>query len=161
MLNLKTNKMKSIPGIEKLTAILTTEQLEKLDRSAQRHIEMSNMSFKILSATERNLEIEVVQNETKSGRYATEATLTSRTKELFGKFLPDTELNISAVAYSPSPASVVTTAWLEQKMQQKGVRIKQIAFQTGIDKQAISDWVTGKKSMSQLVKAMFYFYLSS
>lgn len=115
----------------------------------------------MLSATERNLEIEVVQNETKSGRYATEATLTSRTKELFGKFLPDTELNISAVAYSPSPASVVNTAWLEQKMQQKGVRIKQIAFQTGIDKQAISDWVTGKKSMSQLVKAMFYFYLSS
>lgn len=153
--------MTSIHGIEKLAEILSPDQLEKLDRSAKRHTQLSNMTFKILSAAGSDLEIEVAQGENKSGRYATEATLSGRTKELFGKFLPDTKLNISAVAYSPTPASVVTTKWLEEKMQQKGVRIKQIAFQTGIDKQTISDWVTGKKSMSQLVKAMFYFYLGS
>jgi len=153
--------MNSIPGIEKLKEILTTEQLEKLDRSAQRHNQMSNMSFKILSAAGSDLEIEVVQGESRSGRYATAATLTSRAKELFGKLLPNTRLKILALTYSPSPASTVTTKWLEEKMQQRGLRIKQIAFQTGIDKQAISDWVTGKKAMSQLVKAMFYFYFSS
>lgn len=152
--------MSSIPGIEKLAETLTAEQLEKLEKGAQRHAEMSNMSFTILSIASTELEIEVAQNETKSGRYATEATLTTRTRELFTKFLPNIKLNISPVTYAPSPASTVTTKWLEEKMDQKGVRIKQIAFETGIDKEAISDWVTGKKSMSQLVKAMFYFYLS-
>ncbi|MFC1225361.1 hypothetical protein ACFE6N_16250 [Pedobacter sp. BG31] len=45
-------------------------------------------------------------------------------------------------------------------MQEKGLRIKQIAFETGIDCESISDWVTGKKAMGKTVKAMFYFYLS-
>lgn len=152
--------MSSIPGIEKLVDTLTPEQLEKLEKAAQRHADTSNISFTILSYSENELAIEVVQGETKSGKYATEATLTSRSKELFGKHLPNTQLNISPATYAPSPASTVTIAWLEQKMQQKGVRIKQIAFETGIDKEAISDWVTGRKAMGQIVKAMFYFYLS-
>ncbi|RZM23844.1 MAG: XRE family transcriptional regulator, partial [Pedobacter sp.] len=34
-----------------------------------------------------------------------------------------------------------------------------IAFDTGIDRETIADWVTGKRQMSQLVKAMLFFYL--
>lgn len=45
-------------------------------------------------------------------------------------------------------------------MNEKGIRIKQIAFDTGIDRESISDWVTEKRNMSQIVKAMFYYYLS-
>jgi len=45
-------------------------------------------------------------------------------------------------------------------MLQKGVRIKQIAFDTGVDRESVSEWVTGKRSMSQIVKALFYYYLS-
>jgi len=139
---------------------LTQAQVEKLLQAADRHAQTSNMSFTILSVSEREIHIEASQGETKSGKYATEATLISRTKDLFGKRLPDTNLNISPVPFAPSPASTVNPEWLESKMQQKGVRIKQIAFDTGIDRESISDWVTGKRSMSQLVKAMFYFYLN-
>ncbi|MGF1924634.1 MAG: helix-turn-helix domain-containing protein [Bacteroidia bacterium] len=152
--------MSKILGIEKLKDFLTPEQTEKLNKAAERHATASNMTFTLLSATETALEIEVAQSETKSGKYASEATLISRSEDLFGKLLPNIPLHINPVAFAPSPASIVTTAWLESKMQQKGVRIKQIAFETGIDREAISDWVTGKRSMSQLVKAMFYFYLS-
>jgi len=151
--------MSSIPGIEKLAEILSPEELEKIIKAADRHAELSNMSFTILAATDDEIQIETAQGETRSGKYATEATLANRTKELFSTYLPKTKLNISPVTYAPSPASTVTTKWLEEKMKLKGVRIKQIAFETGIDKESISDWVTGKKSMSQIVKAMFYFYL--
>jgi hypothetical protein len=153
-------KMSSIPGLEKLKDLLSDADMEKLGRAADRHFSASNMTFTILTVSNDKIEIETAQGETKSGKYATAATLLSRTKDLFGKYLPKIELHISAATFAPSPTSTVTTAWLEQKMQQKGVRIKQIAFDTGIDKESISDWVTGKKSMSLIVKAMFYFYLS-
>ncbi len=152
--------MDSILGIEKLSEILSEAEIEKLSRAAERHHAESNMSFTLLSANREHIELEVAQGETKSGKYATEATLMSRTRELFKKGLPQTEIVIHPTTYAPSPASTVTTAWLEAKMQQKGVRIKQIAFDTGIDRESISDWITGKRSMSQLVKAMFYFYLN-
>lgn len=152
--------MSSIQGIEKLETVLTVNDIRNITAAADHHAAMSNISFTILSVSENTVEIETTQAETKSGKYATEATLIKRTRELFGKYLPKMELHISTVTFAPSPSSTVTTAWLEQKMQLKGLRIKQIAFDTGIDKESISDWVTGKKSMSQIVKAMFYFYLT-
>ncbi len=151
--------MTSIQGLENFNGLLSETQIDKLRKAADRHASESNMSFTVLSATDTEIAIETAQGETKSGKYATEATLVSRTNDLFGKLFPKTRLNISPVPYAPSPACTVTTSWLEDRMQQKGVRIKQIAFDTGIDRERISDWVTGKRSMSQLVKAMFYFYL--
>ena len=152
--------MSSISGIEQLHDYLSTEELQKLANAANRHAEQSNISFTLLSASPDELQIEVVQAETKSGKYATENTLTTRTKDLFAPFFPKAKLNIHPVTYAPSPASIVTTKWLEQKMKEKGIRIKQISFETGVDRDSISDWVTGKRSMSQIVKAMLYFYLS-
>lgn len=150
----------SIPGIEKLNMLMSSTEIEKLIKAAEHHRETSNMNFTILSVNAEEIEIEVTQEETKSGRYASEATLSKRTKDLFTKHLPKAKLHIHTQTFAPSPASTVTTAWLESKMQQKGVRIKQIAFDTGLDRESISDWVTGKRSMSQIVKAMFYFYLN-
>ncbi|RZM29172.1 MAG: XRE family transcriptional regulator [Pedobacter sp.] len=152
--------MSSIPGLEKLSVMLSEADTQGLTRSADRHFIASNMTFTILSVSEGAIEIETAQGETKSGKYASQATLISRTRELFSKYLPEIKLHIFAATYAPSPASTVTTKWLEEKMKVKGIRIKQIAFETGIGKESISDWVTGKKSMSQIVKAMFYFYLS-
>jgi hypothetical protein len=155
-----TKVSSTILGIDKLTQILGTEHLDKLEKAALRHLEQSNITFTILSVVDNQIEIEALQGETRSGKYAKEATLISRTADLFGKFLPTIKLHINPVPFAPSPTSTVTTAWLETKMQQKGIRIKQIAFETGIDRDSISDWVTGKRSMSQIVKAMFYFYFS-
>jgi hypothetical protein len=70
------------------------------------------------------------------------------------------KLTVATETRLPSPAAIVDRLWIEKKMQEKGVRIKQIAFDTGVDRTSISDWVTGKRSMGQIVKAMFYFYLS-
>lgn len=152
--------MSSIPGIEQLSSRLSEEQIDKLSKAAERHKTQSNITFTILSVSADHLEIETVQGETKSGKYATESTLASRTRSVFEKFVTDAEIRVSPVTFAPSPTSIVNTAWLERRMQEKGVRIKQIAFDTGIDRESISDWVIGKRSMSQIVKAMFYFYLS-
>ena len=152
--------MSSIQNINLLEPILTPEQIFKLDKAAARHQEQSNTNFKIVSETEKTIIIETAQGETGSGKYATEATLIKRTEDLFRKHLPHYKITVSPETFQASPASVVTIAWIEKMMLQKGVRIKQIAFDTGVDRESVSEWVTGKRSMSQIVKALFYYYLS-
>ncbi|WP_225869607.1 helix-turn-helix domain-containing protein [Pedobacter psychroterrae] len=149
-----------IINLDKLTQQLSSEQISELDKAAERHQRESSIIFTIKYADEHVTEIECRQEENKSGNYATEATLVKRTQELFSKFLLQSQLVILPVTFRPSPASAVTPAWLEQKMNEKGIRIKQIAFDTGIDRESISDWVTGKRNMSPIVKAMFYYYFS-
>jgi len=152
--------MSTIIGIDKLIQQISQEEISKLDKGAERHLRESSITFTIKYTDEHVTEIECRQEENKSGNYATETTLIKRTQELFTKFLPQSELVILPVTFRPSPTSAVTPVWLDQKMDEKGVRIKQIAFDTGIDRESISDWVTGKRKMSQIVKAMFYYYLS-
>ncbi len=154
------NQITCIQGVEKLQQYLSAEQIIKLQKAAKRHNEQSNTSFSIISISENTMEIETSQSETASGKYATAATLVKRAEDLFKKLLPSHKLLVTAQPLIPSPISVVDTKWIDEQMQQKGIRIKQIAFDTGIDREDISDWVTGKRSMGQVVKAMFYFYLN-
>lgn len=152
--------MSSIQNIDLLEPHLSAGQIIKLDKAASRHQEQSNTNFKVLSVLEKTIEVETAQGETTSGKYATEPTLIKRTADLFRKYLPVHEIIVSPQTFQASPASVVNTVWIDKMMKQKGVRIKQIAFDTGIDREDVSDWVTGKRRMSQIVKALFYYYLS-
>jgi hypothetical protein len=152
--------MSVILELDKLSEILFPEQLAQLDAAAAIHQEQSNIEFRIAKVEENVLHIETTQSERRSGKYANEAMLFKRTREVFEKRLPAYRLDVQAFPHLPSPTTVVNTAWLESKMNEKGVRIKQIAFDTGVDRESIADWVSGKRSMSQIVKAMFYFYLS-
>ena len=151
--------MSVILGIEKLNTLLSEDEIAKLEKAAERHKVQSSITFCILTLEKDTIQIETTQSENRSGKYASEATLIKRTHELFDKWLPNFKVAISPAPFLPSPTSVVNPVWLEKKMDEKGVRIKQIAFETGIDRESIADWVSGKRSMSQIVKAMFYFYL--
>jgi hypothetical protein len=156
----KQIRMSTIQNINYLEPLLSVEELIALDKAAARHTEQSNINFKITSASDQTLRVETTQGETSSGKYASDQTLAKRTEDLFKKRLPEFKIVISTNTVQPSLASVVNVSWIERKMLEKGLRIKQIAFETGIDRESISDWVNGKRSMSQIVKAMFYFYLS-
>lgn len=152
--------MPIIAGIETLKALLDKEKLAALEQAAEIHKAQANIQFSIKEIHGNKIFVEASQSETRSKKYATEATLIKRAHEVFDKWIPDFELEIEPTAYGVTPASVVTPSWLEKKMKEKDVRIKQIAFDTGVDRESIADWVSGKRSMSQIVKAMFYFYLS-
>lgn len=152
--------MSTIQNINYLEPLLSVEQLIALDKAAAYHAEQSNINFKITSTSDQTLQVETTQGETSSGKYASEQTLAKRTEDLFKKSMPEFKIVVSPSTLRPSLANLVNVPWIERKMLEKGLRIKQMAFETGIDRESISDWVTGKRSMSRIVKAMFYFYLS-
>lgn len=152
--------MDVILGIKNLKPLLSDEQIHQIEQAAEVHKVQANISFCILAVEDRAIQIETTQAENRSGKYATAATLTKRTREVFDKWLPAFDIQVIPATFMPSPTSVVNAAWLENKMKEKGIRIKQISFDTGIARESISGWVSGKRNMSQLVKAMFYFYLA-
>ncbi|MEQ7801807.1 hypothetical protein ABDJ41_18575 [Pedobacter sp. ASV1-7] len=98
-----------ITGIEKLNTALSSEQIEQLNKAADRHTTQSNISFTLLAVEDNLIEIETAQGKNKSGKYATEATLIKRTQEVFSN-ITEFQLKVHPHTYLPSPTSVVNTA---------------------------------------------------
>jgi hypothetical protein len=148
-----------IRNIDQLTDILSDEAIKRLEAGAKQQKKHNNIEFEILSVNDHVITIGTEQLENSSGNYANFRMLAKRTSDLFGKHLPQSyKLEVQPVEFIVSPSAVVTPEWIGQKMLEKGIRIKQIVFETGINRNNVSDWANGKKPMSQIVKAMFYFY---
>jgi hypothetical protein len=153
--------MSNIKNLELLADNFDDDILKQLDAAAAVHLKQSNIEFSIVDVQDGVITVDTEQGKT-SGNYANFKTLIKRTGEVFDKHLPSGyKLQVNPKEYEESPAMVVNAAWIDRKMQEKEVRIKQIAFDTGLDRKDISGWVTGERNMSQIVKAMFYFYFKS
>jgi hypothetical protein len=153
--------MGNIKNLELLSEALDQATLQNLDAAALTHLKQSNIEFTVVSLEEKTVTVDAEQGKT-SGNYANHRTLIKRAGEVFDKYLPSGySLLVNPREYEESPAMVVTPAWIDRKMIEKEVRIKQIAFDTGLDRKDISGWVTGERNMSQIVKAMFFFYFKS
>jgi hypothetical protein len=154
--------MSTITDIEKLTGLISETDIDKLESMAALHRKQSNIQFKILEVDESRLLVAIEQEKTASGKYANQRTLVKRAHEVFDQYLPPSlKMEIEATEYLESPSAVVTPEWINRKMQEQDVRIKQIAFDTGIDRTDISGWINGHRPMSQIVKALFYYYFKA
>lgn len=153
--------MSRIKNIEKLSGILQPEDLSKLDAAAGVHQKQSNISFTITDLTGTTISVETEQGRT-AGNFARYRTLIKRTHEVFDKFLPARfRLEVRPLEFVESPAAAVTPEWIGRQMLEKEVKIRQIAFDTDLERRDISGWVTGERQMSRIVKAMFYYYFKS
>jgi hypothetical protein len=153
--------MSNIINIEKLQDIIDETAMAKLDAGAAVHKKQSNIEFNIISVEDKVLTVATEQGKTGSGKYANLKMLIKRTHEVFDNFLPSSyKLEVLPTEYLESPAATVTPNWINKKMLEKEVRIKQIAFDTGIDRTDLTAWINGLKPMSQIVKAMFYYYFN-
>jgi hypothetical protein len=155
--------MSSIIQIEKLTKIYTEQEIAEINQAVKEWISSENIEFTIRSTTAvgvfKSVSVRVTQNYLESGVYFDRATLISKTEEIFKPYLLGRMLYIDVIPYRPVITDIVTPEWLEERMVKRGVRVKDIATDTGIDRTSLSGWISGLRPMSQSVKAMFYFYL--
>lgn len=158
--------MNTIKNIHKIVDLLDQDDLNKLESGAALHKRHSNIEFKIISVDEKftvlgklnEIIVSAVQGKSLSENYADSKTLIDRTKELFKPFFPKYAINVQPATYNEAIVEVVTPEWIKEQQLKKGVRIKDIIIDTGIDKTNLSAWINGVRPMSQPVKAMFYFY---
>jgi hypothetical protein len=137
---------------------LEKEEQLQLVRAAGMYAANANITFKILKKPKDDeILVEVTQGKNQSNKYQDSKGLIKRTKDLFGRFFPDHRIHVRPVVFIESPVHEVTPEWIEKRMNQTGTSIKILEGETGIAKSNLSAWINGIRTMSQPVKAMFYY----
>lgn len=150
--------MNIVKGIAKLG--LTDAQARKLEAGAQLHRRHSNIEFKVLALDDAAVTIQAVQGKSAAGNHVDMKKLIELTKQLFAQFLPNHKIHVHATPYQESEISKIDNLWLERCMNEFNIRIKDIENDTGLRKDNISAWLNNLRPMSNIVKAMFYYYFS-
>jgi hypothetical protein len=150
--------------IKKLASIipfLNEGDTAKLETGAKLHNRHSRITFQILKADDKTVLVQTHQGKSPAGNYLTQKELIARTKDLFSKFLPDHKINVHATPYEEHFLSKIDADWITAQMETKGVKVKDIATDTALDKTNVSAWANGTRPMSQIVKTMFYYYFQA
>ena len=147
--------MNTIKNLHKLSGVFTPEQIERLEKAANLHLRLSNITFKIIKIYDDEIHVRTEQGKHLSENYATKETLITRTRELFAPFTRRT-IFTHPVPYQAAVVDIVTPEWLAKEQLNLGIKVKDLVFHTGIDKSNISAWINGVRHMSQIVKAMFF-----
>ncbi|MGG7665164.1 hypothetical protein [Dyadobacter sp. BHUBP1] len=148
-----------IKNIHLIKDLTTAENIRKLEIGALQHRKFARITFKVLSVREGTLEIQTIQTKSPHENHASEERLILRTKELFLHFFPDYEIVVTAIPYQGNPTEKVTPEYIREAMNSYDIKVKDIVDETGIDKSNVSAWVNGTRTMSQPVRAMFYYYI--
>lgn len=134
------------------------EHLEKMEAVAVAHKRHSGISFKIVEYSPSKVVFQVVQEKHAAGNYHPSRRLVEIVHETFDKFFPDHRVMANTIPYKESPASRVSSEWIHKKMLKYGIRIKDIAEDTGIDRSQLNALITGNRPLSQPMKALFWLY---
>ncbi len=143
---------------------LTNGDRESLEFGAKLHKRHSGLTFKIVSATEERTTIRAVQNKNASEKYLDKNSLIEKTRTFFNSFSDKVKFEniiVHPVPYEDHAINIITPDYLKKELQKRGIRIKDVQIATGLETSSISAWVNGVRPMSNIVKAMFYFYLKS
>jgi hypothetical protein len=91
----------------------------------------------------------------------TKNELTKIVKTEFGNFFPGRIISVRPYEFIPNPVMDVNSKWIEEKMLETGTRLKDIVAETGLNKTYLSTLINGVDPLSDMAKAMFYFYFLS
>jgi len=149
-----------IKGFRKITPYLNEEQIKDMEAGAILYRRHANIQFAIITATDTEIIVQVVQGKHMAKNYLTQKELITRAKDMLRKFLPGHKIHVHATPYEDHFITQINEKWLAKKMFESRTKAKDIAADTGVPKSSISGWVNGTKPMSQTVKAMLYFYFA-
>lgn len=96
--------------------------------------------------------VKITQKELINGYILTNKELFQRARELFDK-----DYKIMPIVFSLD-LSEITVDWIQDQMNDLGIKPKDIISQLGVDKSSLSLYLSGKIKMNKLVRSSFYYY---
>lgn len=139
---------------------LTEAELATLKNRAEAHSRFSSIDFKIIEANATTIYIRVTQDKSHAGNYFDNKRLAEIGKELF-EGIGEWKINCRPFPYKPHPTDVVTAKWIDDKINSKGIKLKDLSIDLGIDANTLSAYRRGLKNLTAPVKAAFYYYFKS
>jgi len=137
------------------------KSLELMEHAAVDHRRFSSISFKVEDVSEKSVTIQVVQDKSAAGHYHSQKRLIEIVHETFDRFFTGKKIKVHAIPYVLPDCSVVDAGWISDKMAKLGIRLKDIANDTGLNYTQLSSSVNGGKPLSETSKAMFYYYFQA
>jgi DNA-binding Xre family transcriptional regulator len=139
---------------------LSPENLALLEQRAQLHRRYSSIEFKVLECTPEKVVVRVVQDKSHAGNYFDQKRLVEIVRETFADLGGWSTVLARPIPYEPPPTEVVTPDWIKKKMDERGIKVKDLSAALGVDAATISAYKNGVKPLSGVVRAMFYYYFS-
>jgi len=147
--------MEIIKKLDKLSDVLSSDRVVRIQQEASDYLKQHNILFTVLACEQEGITVKIEQEKPLSGRIYTFEELIVTAKGLFGRYVLN-EVFVHAHPYVESPAEAVDGKWVQSHMNHYKIKLKEVAFQTGIDKTNLSAWINEKRPMSRIVKAMFF-----
>jgi hypothetical protein len=145
-------------NLELLT--LASDQLELLQTKIDLHRRYSAIGFRIVSVSDTEMILSIHQDKSFHENKFDHVRLREIAHETFDPFIGTRKLHVSIKVDVSSPPDIVTPGWIKKKMLDKGIKIKDIVSDTGIDKSTISSYINEHKPLSHVTKAMFFYYFN-
>lgn len=127
-----------------------------LEDATRLHMRFNRLTFKVKSLDSGTITVQVVQGKNPNGNYLSKNRLVELTRELFGQYFES--VIVHPIPYVSAPAEDVTPQWLVDRIKESGRRNKDIATDLGISGIELSDYASGRRSMSIRVRSMFFYY---
>ncbi len=155
--------MNQIKNLALLEGIFTEKQIDKMETEAALLKRHNSITFKIIKVTPKTVIISVRQERSSANNYYNEDQLIKLTRDTFGKFFPEKRILVNnAQTFKVSPVEVVTGQWIENKMQQYNVRLKNVCEDTGINYSYLSQIINSEtEELSQIMKSFFWYYFQT
>ena len=139
---------------------LNPDQAQALDQTLLKLRASSKLEFKILEKEESTFTIQIKQVElTETGRIFTQKELVEKASKVFGQ-IEGYSFKYIPVTYSID-FSHVDLDWINNQMKEFNLLNSDISRQTGIDKATLSLLFVGRKNLTLIHKALFYFYFEN
>lgn len=140
--------------------LLSADAVALLEARAAAHLRFSSIDFKELEASADKIVLRIRQGKSHAANYFDNKRLSEIGKELF-EGITDVKIITRPLPYQPAPTDVVTAKWIAAQMEQRSIKIKDLAQALGIDPNTVSAYKNGLKPLTAPVKAAFYYYFTN
>ncbi len=153
-------KIDKLLGTKAYLEDFSKEDKDMMEHAALVHRQFNNITFKILEVEKKKITIQVTQDKNEKENYFPAKRLIEIVHETYDRFFKGWKVMVHPKAYIKSPVEQVDHAWVNKLMLEKGVKLKEIAKDTGISPAQLSVIINGGV-ISQPMKALFYYYFES
>lgn len=152
--------MAELKNVNRLTGIPLCD-IEKMELAACEHARFNSIKFKVESYDDRSVVFNISQGKNSAGAYHNKSRLIQIVHETFDRFFPGRKVLVHAFPYIDAPVNKVTDEWIRKQMHAKGIKLKDIEHDTGMNYAYLSSLTNGNEPLSQGMKSMFYYYFLS
>lgn len=149
--------MAEIKNIHLLSDVSVSD-LDKIETAAFSKLKKSGIKLKVIENSNRKVVIEARQLKLRKGPYLSEREIEKRVLGIIDHFFAEKKVYVKAHIFKQAPSSIVDPLWINEKMVATGKKLKEIAQDTGIDYSQLSSLVNGSRGLSNVMKAMFWYY---